>query len=369
MRDCFIICIARVRVQYRVSESLSNKNAELTNVMTLINPKQGEYFAIDPTMAYFFAKIESFFDMQFFLRFFFRVTASKTFFIPFYLNSAEISHPIRDASLGCETICFGAFALIFLWLFFDISEYSRTFAKKNVTMETIEARSQRDNDDFDAVYDAWFEDVVDCIHEPEAIYLTKSDFDNPLKRFSFADFLRIPESNRIMEIMNGVLSLFAAPVTNHAYVTTVLSHRLLGFIEKKKGPCRVFHNPFCVRLAPDGATDNDKIYNVVQPDICVICDLSKLDRVGCFGPPDLIIEVISPKHRKRDVVEKFNLYEASGVREYWIIDPKAKTTKVFLLQPDGRYDAGTVYNRNQKAPVHILEGLEIDLNLLFEDYS
>ena len=223
------------------------------------------------------------------------------------------------------------------------------------------------NDDFDKVYEAWVEDISYSVKEPDAIYLTKNDFDNPARRFSFADFMRIPETNRIMEILNGVLSLFAAPVTVHARITSKLTYRFFSLIEKKKGKCHVYHNPFCVRLSPDGSTDNDKIYNVVQPDICVICDLSKLDRIGCFGPPDLIVEVISPKHRKRDVVEKFNLYEVSGVREYWIIDPKAKTLKVFLLQPDGRYDLGTVYECNQKVPVHILAGLEIDLNEIFEE--
>ena len=227
--------------------------------------------------------------------------------------------------------------------------------------------ANKGKDNFDSVYDAWQEDISHCIKEPDAIYLTKNDFDNPARRFTYADFMRIPESNHIMEILNGILKLFAAPATVHAQITAVLLGRLFNFIDRKKGKCRVFHNPFSVRLSLDGSTDDDKIVNVVQPDICVICDLSKLDKQGCFGHPDLIVEVLSPKHRKRDLVEKFNLYEAAGVREYWIIDPKKKTLKVFLLQPDGRYDLGTVYECGQKAPVYILEGLEIDLNELFEE--
>ena len=115
-----------------------------------------------------------------------------------------------------------------------------------------------------------------------------------------------------------------------------------------------------------GETKDDKIYNVVQPDICVICDLSKLDERGCIGAPDLIVEVLSPSTLKYDWNYKFNLYEKAGVREYWIVDPKTKVTNVFLLQPDGKYDLGTVYECNQKAPVHIFERLEIDLNELFE---
>jgi Uma2 family endonuclease len=221
--------------------------------------------------------------------------------------------------------------------------------------------------DFDAVYEAWLDDVSDCIKEPDTIYLTKSDFDNPSKRFSYADFMRIPESNRIMEILNGILSLFAAPASDHAYITTTLSYLLLSYIKKNKRKCRVYHNPFSVRFSLDGSKDDDKIINVVQPDVCVICDLSRLDKNGYFGPPELIVEVLSPTHRKRDLVEKFNLYEAAGVKEYWIIDPKKKTVKVLLWQPDGRYDQGTVYHSDQKVPVHIFKDLEIDLNELFEE--
>jgi Uma2 family endonuclease len=99
----------------------------------------------------------------------------------------------------------------------------------------------------------------------------------------------------------------------------------------------------------------------------VVCDLSKLDDRGCLGAPDLIIEILSPSTLKRDWNYKFNLYEKAGVREYWIVDPKAKMATVFLLQPDGDYDMGTIYESNQKVPVAIFEGLEIDLSEVFED--
>ena len=71
--------------------------------------------------------------------------------------------------------------------------------------------------------------------------------------------------------------------------------------------------------------------------------------------------------KEYDCNYKFNLYEKAGVREYWIVDPNAKTARVFVLQPDGQYDMGTVYESNQKAPVTVLKGLEIDLNEIFED--
>ncbi|MDR2148348.1 MAG: Uma2 family endonuclease [Tannerella sp.] len=147
-----------------------------------------------------------------------------------------------------------------------------------------------------------------------------------------------------------------------------LSDLVKLFIKKRKGKCRVYHAPFDVRLPLlENEKTDDKIYNVVQPDICIVCDLSKIDAKGCLGAPDLIVEVLSPATLKYDWNYKFNLYEKSGVKEYWILDPKAKSVTVFLLQPDGNYDLGTVYECNQKAPVYIFKGLEIDLNELFEE--
>ncbi|MDR3180697.1 MAG: Uma2 family endonuclease, partial [Prevotellaceae bacterium] len=105
--------------------------------------------------------------------------------------------------------------------------------------------------------------------------------------------------------------------------------------------------------------EDAKIDTVVQPDLCIVCDPSKLDRRGCLGAPDFIAEVQSPATAKYDLTEKFALYETSGVREYWVVIP-AVGVQVFLLQPDGKYDEGTTYEAG-KIPVHIFDGLEIDL--------
>jgi Uma2 family endonuclease len=185
------------------------------------------------------------------------------------------------------------------------------------------------------------------------------------KRYSYADYITWMDDVR-RELINGFIYLMSAPVRLHARITSKLNTMIDNFIIKKKGKCQIYHAPFDVRFPKDGSKEDDKIYNVVQPDICVICDLSKLDDKGCIGAPDLIVEVLSPSTLKYDWNYKFNLYETAGVREYWIVDPKAKMANVFLLQPDGKYDLGTVYECNQKAPVRIFEGLEIDLNELFE---
>ena len=185
------------------------------------------------------------------------------------------------------------------------------------------------------------------------------------KRYTYADYLTWLDDKR-RELINGFIHLMSAPNELHARISFNWGFWAKIFIRRRKRKCRIYHAPFDVRLPLHGETADDKIYDVVQPDICVICDLSKLDEKGCIGAPDLIVEVLSPSTLKYDWNYKFNLYETAGVREYWIVDPKAKVVNIFLLQPDGKYDLGTVYECNQKAPVHIFEGLEIDLDELFE---
>jgi Uma2 family endonuclease len=207
-------------------------------------------------------------------------------------------------------------------------------------------------------------EMPSVVEEPFVTYGTL-DLDES-KRYTYADYLTWLDDKR-RELINGFIHLMSGPMRRHGRISMELSTLIRIFIKKKKGKCEVYHAPFDVRLPLHGSTDDDKIYDVVQPDICVICDLSKLDDRGCIGAPDLVIEVLSPSTLKYDWNYKFNLYEAAGVREYWIVDTKAKRINVFVLQVDGQYDLGKEYECNQKAPVHIFEGLEIDLNELFED--
>ena len=190
-------------------------------------------------------------------------------------------------------------------------------------------------------------------------------------QFTYEDYLSWTD-DKMREIINGFVYAFSAPFKKHAKITTFFAIIMGSFIRrrKNKGKCEIFHAPFDVRLSLTGEADDNKIYNVVQPDICVVCDPSKLDYRGCLGAPDLIVEVHSPSTAKRDLNEKFHLYEQTGVREYWVVFPKEKAVTVFLLQPDGKYDGGTTYevlNNDKKIPVHTLKGLIIDMDELFED--
>ena len=184
------------------------------------------------------------------------------------------------------------------------------------------------------------------------------------KLYTYADYLTWMDDKR-RELINGVVYLMSAPTRFHAHVSVQLSFAINWFIKKRKGNCEVYHAPFDVRLPKNGETDDNEIYTVVQPDICVVCDPKKLDDNGCIGAPDLIVEVQSPSTAKRDLNEKFFKYEESGVKEYWVVYPKEKALTVFLLQENGKYNEGTTYEYEGKVPVSIFKGLEIDIKELF----
>jgi Uma2 family endonuclease len=169
------------------------------------------------------------------------------------------------------------------------------------------------------------------------------------------------------ELMHGFIKMMSpAPRVEHAKVIKNIYRHFDSVVSRNKGKCQVFFAPFDVRFPKHGETADDKIDTVVQPDICVICDLAKLDERGCCGAPDMIVEVLSPSTFKKDVYEKFALYEEFGVKEYWLVHPKDKTVTAFILQENGKYNTGITYEAKGKVPVYIFDNYLIDLGDIFE---
>lgn len=184
---------------------------------------------------------------------------------------------------------------------------------------------------------------------------------------TYEDYCSWPEDER-WELIDGVAyakeggSQEIAPPSSrrHQEVVGELFFQIANFLRGK--PCKVYVAPFDVRLSPGQRRDT-----VVQPDISVISNLSKLDDQGCEGAPDWIIEVSSPASSRLDTVRKYLLYEACGVREYWIVNPMAETVMVFRLGEDGRYGRLQPYENEGTIPVGIFDGaLEIDLAAVFQ---
>src|SRR5690606_1563512 len=82
---------------------------------------------------------------------------------------------------------------------------------------------------------------------------------------------------------------------------------------------------------------SQEIYTVVQPDLCVICDSSKLDEQGCNGAPELVIEILSPGNSRREMKDKFDLYQEAGVQEYWLVQPQEEVVLVYSMNEEGQY--------------------------------
>jgi Uma2 family endonuclease len=109
------------------------------------------------------------------------------------------------------------------------------------------------------------------------------------------------------------------------------------------------------------------VENVVQPDISVFCDRSKIDERGAKGAPNLIVEILSPSTMKIDFGIKLLLYQQYGVKEYWIADPDAKTVNVYKLDLIGKYFLDKIYQAADTLKVGIFPDLEISLTEIFEE--
>lgn len=147
------------------------------------------------------------------------------------------------------------------------------------------------------------------------------------KSYTYADYLLWKFSERVELIKGKIFSMSPAPNTTHLRLSQSLNRLLDSFFYKNK--CQLFYAPFDVVLSK--TKDSKKIKTVVQPDLGVICDLTKIDEYKCNGAPDLIIEILSPGNSKKEMKIKYELYEENGVLEYWIVDPEHETISIFSL--------------------------------------
>ena len=144
--------------------------------------------------------------------------------------------------------------------------------------------------------------------------------------------------------------IYAPPNTKHQRLVSDLHYQIKDFIKRNNGECEVFPAPFAVFLR-----ENNMDY--VEPDISVICDLSKLDDKGCHGAPDWVIEVVSPSSKPRDYMTKLFKYRTAKVREYWIVDPDKKMVMAY----DFEKDMVEQYLFGEDMPVGIYEGFSIKI--------
>jgi Uma2 family endonuclease len=186
------------------------------------------------------------------------------------------------------------------------------------------------------------------------------------KTYTYADYLLWRFEERLELIRGKIFKMSPAPSGNHQTITLNIAGDLNQFLKGKS--CKVYISPFDVRLVR-GETSDKKVKTVVQPDVCVICDLHKLaDTRSCLGAPDLVVEILSPGNNAKEIKIKYDLYEEFGVREYWVVYSDELSLLKYVLNEDGKFAAeGRPLTLGDKITTTILPGFELSLDDVFRN--
>jgi Uma2 family endonuclease len=185
--------------------------------------------------------------------------------------------------------------------------------------------------------------------------------------YSYADYLTWQLEESVELIKGKIMAMSPAPNVKHQRIALKLLRPIDNYFLHKN--CEVFIAPFDVKLYDrrKSLLKNGEAFSVVQPDLCLICDKDKLTEQGCDGAPDWIIEVLSPGNSRKEVRLKYDLYEESGVSEYWLVFPYEQIVQQFVLDEQGKYQLRGLYPGNEIAIPHLFPDLQIDLNDVFAE--
>jgi Uma2 family endonuclease len=183
--------------------------------------------------------------------------------------------------------------------------------------------------------------------------------------YTYADYLKWQFQERLELLKGKIFKMSPAPSTRHQRISGICFGMIWTILDKKPCSCQVFSAPFDVRLIRKDKKTDKEIITVVQPDICVICDENKIDERGCIGSPDLIIEILSPGYTKKEMKEKYEVYEESGVKEYWLVEPNDEIVLVYILNDEGKYIGLKPFTTDEILTSKVLPEFSIDINSLF----
>ncbi len=188
------------------------------------------------------------------------------------------------------------------------------------------------------------------LRESAAAYGVKKD------GFTLEDYYALPDERRA-ELLDGVLYDMAAPSTIHQFVIIRLALAFESYISDKKGKCIVLPSPVDVQIDCDDRT-------MLQPDLLILCDRSKLIRRCIMGAPDLVVEIMSPSSRQMDGKRKMAKYATTGVREYWLIDPDSGKTVVYWTDQTA---VPAIYGPDDEVPVGIFgDEMKVSMKKIFD---
>ena len=191
------------------------------------------------------------------------------------------------------------------------------------------------------------------------------------RQYTLADYLTWEFKERV-ELVRGWIMRMAAPNDTHQRISMNLSYLFAG--KFRQSPCAIFAAPFDVCLpipkSEQKNTGGDAITTVVEPDLCVICDAEKIKHGKCFGAPDLVVEILSPGNRPKEMQRKKEVYEEAGVREYWLIDPSYETVRVYHLDaPSAQLVLVKEYIEDETIRSIIASDFTVAVNDIFYRYS
>ena len=188
---------------------------------------------------------------------------------------------------------------------------------------------------------------------------------DPNQVYTYADYLGWRFQEYVELIKGRLLRKMSAPSSEHQQVAVNLTGILWNSLRGQR--CKVYAAPFDVRLLRSTGNGDTQIRSVVQPDLCIICDPAKIDKRGCLGAPDWIIEIVSPSSIVLDTRTKFDLYAENGVREYWIVFPGEQAITAYVLNEVGEYELSGSYVEPGAMPSRTLPNLAIEWADIFEE--
>lgn len=183
------------------------------------------------------------------------------------------------------------------------------------------------------------------------------------KSYTYADYVKWAFDERLEIIKGKIFKMSPAPGSVHQRISLRLSRWIGDYLEGQQ--CEAFPAPFDVRI-PRLSGNDKEIITVVQPDLCVICDPKKIDGRGCLGAPDIVVEILSPGNNKKELKNKYEVYEEAGVLEYWIIQPEEKTFLKYTLH-DGKFQPSRLLTISDIVTTEILPGFLLNLDKLFAE--
>jgi len=186
--------------------------------------------------------------------------------------------------------------------------------------------------------------------------------------YSYADYLTWQLLETVELIKGKIMAMSPAPNVKHQRIARDLLIPIDRHLRGKTS--EVFIAPFDVKLYDrrKSLLSDQEVFSVIQPDLCVICDKTKLTEQGCDGSPDWIIEVLSPGNSKKELRLKYDLYQENGVTEYWAVHPYEQAVYQFVLDDDSeKYHLHAMHPGDEIATPYLFPDLQIDLNDVFAE--